>query len=125
MKNVNVLKKISNLLVVLTGIILALLVMILILAKNPKILQKPTISQIEKKLSDVENSFPNGYEGKKIKYGYRLVSESSKWMGPEAVNPENRYAGNNLACKNCHLNIGTKAGSASWVGISNRFPQFR
>ncbi|UWX53850.1 hypothetical protein NYZ99_12010 [Maribacter litopenaei] len=35
-----------------------------------------------------------------------------------------RYAGNNLSCTNCHLQFGTQAGSGSWVGVANRFPQF-
>ena len=45
-------------------------------------------------------------------------------MGPLQTNPELRFAGNNLACTNCHLNGGTLSGSASWIGIVDRFPQF-
>ena len=60
-----------------------------------------------------------------VQYGYALLSESSRYIGPAAEHPEMRFAGNNLACKNCHLKAGTQAGSASWVGVANRFPQFR
>lgn len=35
-----------------------------------------------------------------------------------------KFAGNNLACANCHLKAGTQAGAASWIGITDRFPQF-
>ncbi|APQ16081.1 c-type cytochrome [Maribacter hydrothermalis] len=59
-----------------------------------------------------------------VKKGYYLIAESSKYMGPKAVNPADRYSGNNLACANCHLKQGAQAGSGSWVGILERFPQF-
>lgn len=60
-----------------------------------------------------------------VKKGYYLVAESSKSMGPLAKDPLQRYAGNNLSCTNCHLNGGTLSGSASWIGILERYPQFR
>lgn len=60
-----------------------------------------------------------------VKEGYYLIAESSKYMGPLANDPSLRYAGNNLSCTNCHLNGGTLSGSASWIGILERFPQFR
>jgi len=60
----------------------------------------------------------------KVKKGYYLISETSKFMGPHAENPEDRYSGNNLACANCHLQKGAQAGSGSWVGVIERFPQF-
>ena len=39
----------------------------------------------------------------KVKKGYYLIAETSKFMGPHAENAEDRYSGNNLACANCHL----------------------
>ena len=60
-----------------------------------------------------------------VKNGYYLVAESSKFMGPLAKDPSKRYSGNNLSCTNCHLNGGTLSGSASWIDILDRFPQFR
>ena len=60
----------------------------------------------------------------KVKKGYYLIAETSKFMGPQAENDEDRYSGNNLACANCHLQKGAQAGSGSWVGVLERFPQF-
>ena len=60
-----------------------------------------------------------------VKNGYYFVAESSKFMGPLAKDPSKRYSGNNLSCTNCHLNGGTLSGSASWIDILDRFPQFR
>lgn len=82
---------------------------------NPESWQVPSI----------DHDLPDGYEGKIIKYGYYLTSETSKYIGPQAMDSNMQYAGNNLACKNCHLDVGTRAGSASWVGVADRFPQFR
>ncbi len=59
-----------------------------------------------------------------VQQGYRLVTESSKYMGPGAASEDLRYTGNNLSCTNCHLIGGTREGSASWVGVTDRFPQF-
>ncbi len=59
-----------------------------------------------------------------VQEGYRLISESPKYMGPEAEDAKARFTGNHLSCTNCHLKGGTQAGSASWVGVTDRFPQF-
>ena len=77
------------------------------------------------KIPTLATDLPDGSRGQLIKYGYYLTSESSRWMGPGAINPDHRYSGNNLACKNCHLENGTQPGSASWVGVTKRYPQYR
>lgn len=59
-----------------------------------------------------------------VKQGYFLIAETSKNMGPMVSDSAKQFTGNNLACNNCHLKAGTQAGSASWVGIIDRFPQF-
>lgn len=60
-----------------------------------------------------------------VKYGYELVTETSTHIGPMAEDPDMHFAGNNLACVNCHLKAGTQAGAGSWIGVTERFPQFR
>ncbi|MBU3821538.1 c-type cytochrome [Flavobacteriaceae bacterium XHP0103] len=62
---------------------------------------------------------------KKIKYGYQLFTETPKYIGPDNGNPAMVFQGNRLACKNCHLNAGTKPYSAPLIGVIQRFPQFR
>ncbi len=74
---------------------------------------------------DAETMVLNNPEVPKlVKEGFQLLNASSQNMGPLQTNPELRFAGNNLACTNCHLNGGTLSGSASWIGIVDRFPQF-
>lgn len=77
------------------------------------------------KPNNVNTDLPSGPKGKLIKYGYDLISHTSKYIGPDVANIKMRFAGNNLACQNCHLDGGTKKGGASFVGVTNRFPQFR
>lgn len=80
------------------------------------------VSTNDWKPKDALTELPN--MPKKVKEGYYLIAETSKYMGPNAENFEDRYSGNNLACSNCHLQKGAQAGSGSWVGVLERFPQF-
>ena len=73
----------------------------------------------------METDLPQGEEGALIKYGYLLITKTSDQIGPLASDPSMRFAGNNLTCNNCHLKAGRKIGSGSFVGVTNRFPQFR
>ncbi len=73
----------------------------------------------------IETDLPAGEEGAMIKFGYYLITKTADQIGPMAKDTLKRYAGNNLNCNNCHLNAGRKIGSGSFVGVFNRFPQFR
>lgn len=72
-----------------------------------------------------EEDFAAGIMDPEVKHGYLILTETSRWIGPAAEDPDNRMAGNNLSCSNCHLKAGTQAGSGSWVGVTDRYPQFR
>ncbi|RKS53738.1 thiosulfate dehydrogenase [Gillisia mitskevichiae] len=61
---------------------------------------------------------------KEVKEGYLLIAETPQYLGTKVADTSMHYIGNNLACANCHLQAGTQAGSASWVGVAERFPQF-
>lgn len=98
---------------------------ILVYNSNPDIFQKDKILAENWQPKDIEAELISGFIPSDVEYGYKLISESSKYMGPMAEDPEMHYAGNNLACMNCHLQAGTQRGSGSWVGVTARFPQFR
>ena len=36
-----------------------------------------------------------------------------------------RFVGNRLRCTSCHLDNGTRANAAPWIGVYSRFPQYR
>lgn len=57
-----------------------------------------------------------------IHYGRRLVMETYAHIGPEVADPAMRFAGNNLACQNCHLDGGHVRGGLALVGASARYP---
>jgi thiosulfate dehydrogenase len=92
---------------------------------NPHLFIKEKISALDWQPKDIDTEVNSGYMNPQIKYGYLLIAETSKYMGPNAEDSSMQFAGNNLACMNCHLKAGTKAGSGSWVGVTERFPQFR
>jgi len=73
----------------------------------------------------IETDLPVGERGAEIKYGYLLITKTSDYIGPLSKDSTKHYAGNNLTCNNCHLNAGRKIGSGSFVGVANRFPQYR
>ena len=64
-------------------------------------------------------------ENEMLKYGSELFQRTPKYIGPDNGNPKMVFSGNRLACKNCHLNSGTKPYSAPLIGIIQRFPQYR
>ncbi|WP_246163534.1 c-type cytochrome [Sphingobacterium humi] len=67
--------------------------------------------------------YPDTEEGKMAAYGEQLIKETYKYLGPD--NKANAvYTGNRLACGSCHLNAGTKAYAAPYVGLSAVFPIF-
>jgi thiosulfate dehydrogenase len=59
-----------------------------------------------------------------VLYGKTLVTETARVLGPEASNPAMRYAGNNLACQNCHLAGGTQRFGLPLIGVYGAFPTF-
>ncbi|UTW61870.1 c-type cytochrome [bacterium SCSIO 12741] len=59
-----------------------------------------------------------------IRYGHDIVMNTSSFIGPANPDPTKVYAGNNLSCKNCHLDGGTKPHAAPFVGIANRYPKY-
>ena len=76
------------------------------------------------KLGKVE-SLPSSPLNDMIKLGHQLITETSIHIGPLATDATKIYAGNNLACTNCHLEGGTKAFSAPYLGVTGRYPNFR
>ena len=59
-----------------------------------------------------------------IAYGYQLVAHTFGAIGPEVADPAMRFAGNNLACQNCHLDAGTNRTGLPLVGVFKTYPKF-
>jgi thiosulfate dehydrogenase len=68
---------------------------------------------------------PDTADGRLIKEGYALITETYAHLGPEVGDAAKRYAGNNLSCQSCHLQGGTQPYSMPYVGVWGSFPQYR
>ncbi len=118
-----VLLTITRLTIYLSALVIPLTLLVILMGVNPGLFSSER--QQSWKLPSITHDLPAGKHGKLIKYGHLLATETHQWMGPQVKNPAHRFAGNNLTCSNCHLQGGTKKGAISWIGVPQRFPQFR
>ena len=70
---------------------------------------------------DVTN-LPASPENDIIRYGHSLIVDTPKQIGKGASDPKKRYAGNDQACKNCHLDAGLRPFAAPFVSTFATFP---
>ena len=115
---------IAKIFTVLIGLILVVFIGLMVYIANPDVFD---FSKTEKHYGpkDVEAEIAAGFLPQKVKYGYELLTNTPKYLGPQAKDPEKRIAGNNLACISCHLDSGNRKGGASWAGVVEAFPTFR
>jgi Cytochrome c len=63
------------------------------------------------------DSIPEGRRGERIRLGYQMVVHTQEFATP--------YVGNALTCANCHLDAGLDPNSASYIGLSRVYPEYR
>jgi thiosulfate dehydrogenase len=63
--------------------------------------------------------------GELVKTGRALFTDTANEIGPRAPDPTRRFAGNNLACQNCHLQGGSQPYAMPLTGVWGQFPQYR
>jgi thiosulfate dehydrogenase len=68
-------------------------------------------------------ALPQDAQGQLIRRGRDLITATYAYIGPEVAAAQ-RYAGNNLACSNCHLSAGTKKFGLPLFGLFGDFPQY-
>jgi thiosulfate dehydrogenase len=56
-----------------------------------------------------------------VGYGKALVSQTFAEIGPDAGKP---FAGNRLACQNCHLDAGSSHVGIPLIGVAKAYPKF-
>jgi len=66
--------------------------------------------------------FGPGSQNDLIRYGRDLVVNTARHIGKNATDPALRYAGNDLACQNCHLNAGLQPFAAPFISTFATFP---
>ncbi len=69
-------------------------------------------------------ALPSDAFGLQVRHGRDLITATYAYIGPEVADPAKRFAGNNLACKNCHLEAGTKKFGLPLFGLFGLFPQY-
>lgn len=68
-------------------------------------------------------ALPYDEYGNLVRRGRDLITATYAHIGPSAP-ADRRYAGNNLACVNCHLQAGTKKFGLPIYGLFELFPQY-
>ncbi|QIG93475.1 c-type cytochrome [Bradyrhizobium sp. 6(2017)] len=70
------------------------------------------------------SALPNDAFGVQVRRGRDLITATYAHIGPEVADSAKRFAGNNLACSNCHLAAGTKKFGLPIFGLFELFPQY-
>jgi thiosulfate dehydrogenase len=63
------------------------------------------------------DAIPGDQRGEQIRLGYKIVVDTQGYGRP--------YVGNRLNCTSCHLDAGMNPNTASFVGISRLYPEYR
>ncbi len=69
-------------------------------------------------------ALPESEHGRLVRRGRDLITATYAHIGPEVPDAANRYAGNNLACSNCHLEAGTKKFALPIFGLFGEYPRY-
>lgn len=69
-------------------------------------------------------ALPDDAFGAQVRRGRDLITATYAHIGPEVPDSAKRFAGNNLACSNCHLEAGTKKFGLPIFGLFGLFPQY-
>jgi len=70
------------------------------------------------------SALPRDARGQLIREGRDLMLATYAFIGPNVDDAAKRFAGNNLACTNCHLAGGTKKFGLPLFGIYDDFPAY-
>jgi thiosulfate dehydrogenase len=70
------------------------------------------------------DTLPAGIAKDTVIYGRKLFDETYSVIGPEVVDKNMRYSGNNLSCQSCHLRGGTQQFAIPMIGIYGVFPLY-
>lgn len=70
------------------------------------------------------DALPDDETGRLARYGRSIIEATYAHIGPAAADPADRFAGNNLACTNCHLQAGLKKFGLPLVAASADYPAY-
>lgn len=87
------------------------------LDKKDQISTTNTLSHVD---DYIEIKFKDDNEGELAQYGENIIRNTFDYF----YEADGQKIGNHLACSNCHLNGGTKAFAAPYVGLHQVFPTY-
>jgi thiosulfate dehydrogenase len=67
------------------------------------------------------SNIPDNDSGELIRYGKKLISHTSRYIGPEGSLYKNA---NGMNCQNCHLEAGTRAWAGNFGAVASLYPRF-
>ncbi len=70
-------------------------------------------------------TLPDDVWGRTVRLGRDLITDTARLIGPQAADPQRRFAGSTLSCRNCHLDAGTREYGLPLVGVYGDFPRYR
>ncbi|MCQ4191263.1 c-type cytochrome [Methylocystis suflitae] len=70
------------------------------------------------------DALPYDAHSRMIRQGRDLITATYSHIGPDMPDRAQRYAGNNLACGNCHLDAGVKKFGLPIFGLAEDFPAY-
>lgn len=118
-------KRLAVMFSVVVGLIVIIFLGIQLYISNPQMFHSKDSVAEDWEPRDVEEDMATQFITPDVKYGYQLLTETQKYLGPQAEKAEMRLSGNNLKCTSCHLEEGSLTGSGSWSGVTERYPSFR
>lgn len=65
---------------------------------------------------------PNTVEGDLIRYGKRLIANTSRFIGPKG---SVAALSNGMNCQNCHLDAGSRLFGNNYSAVNSTYPKFR
>ncbi|NEU09419.1 c-type cytochrome [Flavihumibacter sp. R14] len=77
---------------------------------------------VETWLAPDTSTIPDTKEGDLIRYGRKLITNTSEYLGPRG---SVAHTSNGMNCQNCHLNAGTKSFSNNFALVASGYPKFR
>lgn len=69
-------------------------------------------------------ALPDDDNGRLVRRGRDIITATYAYIGPEVSDRAKRFAGNNLACGNCHLQAGTKKFGIALFGLFGEYPRY-
>ena len=111
-------------------LLLGLIILIVILnqllfsttiAKDEVSIPAVATSTDEWKAPDI-NNLPDDEQGKLIRFGHELISNTSLFFGPKGSISS---ITNGMNCANCHIDAGTKSFGGSFSAVASMYPLFR